>query len=187
MIAHAESRGIVSSGSLIAELEDAVKSGSAEKRVATLRRVTSLFLNESDRLNEQQIGVFDEVLVHLIQRIEIKALVQLSSSLAPLDKAPIEVVRSLARHDEITIAGPVLTRSNRLSEKDLVEIANSKSQAHLLAMSGRSSLTEAVTDVLVKRGDRQVSHRLARNSGARFSGVRLRQTCEELRDRRKPR
>jgi uncharacterized protein (DUF2336 family) len=159
----------MSSASLISELEDAVKSGSADKRVATLRRVTELFLNDADRLNEQQIGVFDDVLVHLIQRIETKALVQLSASLAPLDKAPVEVIRSLARHDEITIAGPVLTQSSRLSEGDLVEIAKSKGQAHLLAMSGRSSLSEALTDILVERGDRQVSHRLARNSGARFS------------------
>ena len=159
----------MSSVSLIAELEDAVKNGSAEKRVDTLRRVTSLFLGESDKLNEQQIGVFDDVLVHLIQRIETKALVQLSSMLAPVGNAPIEVVRRLARHDEITIAGPILTKSSRLSEHDLIEIAKSKSQGHLLAMSGRTALTEGITDVLVERGDAQVHHSLARNSGARFS------------------
>ncbi len=85
-----------------------------------MRRVTSLFLGESDKLNEQQIGVFDDVLVHLIQRIETKALVQLS--LMWLVNGPIEVVRRLARHDEITIAGPILTKSSRLSEHDLIEI-----------------------------------------------------------------
>ena len=159
----------MSSSSLIAELEDAVKNGSPEKRVETLRRVTSLFLDESDRLNEQQISVFDDVLVHLIQRIETKALVQLSTSLAPVDNAPIEVVRRLSRHDEITIAGPVLTNSNRLSESDLIDIAKSKGQGHLLAISGRASLPVGVTEVLVERGDLQVYHALARNSGAHFS------------------
>lgn len=39
----------------------------------------------------------------------------------------------------------------------------------MLAISGRSSLTETVTDVLVERGDRDVTHRLAKNAGARFS------------------
>lgn len=155
--------------SLIAELEDALKQGSPEKRTAVLRRVTDVFLNDADRLNEQQIGVFDDVLCHLIQRIETKALVQLSASLAPVDNAPLEVVRNLARNDQIAVAGPVLSQSNRLTDDDLIEIAESKSQAHLLAMSGRNSLAEAVTDVLVERGDRQVSHRLAVNSGARFS------------------
>lgn len=155
--------------SLLAELEVAIKIGTPEKRIDTLRRITSLFLDESNRLNEQQIGVFDDVLVHLIQRIETKALVQLSKSLAPVDNAPIGVVRHLARHDEITIAGPVLTQSNRLSESDLVDIAKYKGHGHLLAMSGRPSLTEAVTDVLVERGGAQVHHTLARNSGAQFS------------------
>ena len=51
--------------SLIVELEDAIKSGSSEKRVETLRRVTDLFLNDADRLNEAQIGLFDDVLCHL--------------------------------------------------------------------------------------------------------------------------
>jgi uncharacterized protein (DUF2336 family) len=155
--------------SLLAELEVAVKSGAPKKRVETLRRITSLFLDESDRLNEQQIGVFDDVIVQLIQRIETKALVQLSKSLAPVQNAPIEVIRSLARHDEITIAGPVLTQSNRLSENDLVNIARSKGQGHLLAISARASIPAVVTDVLVERGDREVHYTLAKNSGAQFS------------------
>jgi uncharacterized protein (DUF2336 family) len=155
--------------SLLAELEVAVKTGTPEKRVETLRRVTSLFLGKSDQLNEQQIGVFDDVLVHLIQRIETKALVQLSKSLAPVDNAPIEVIRHLSHHDDIAIAGPVLTQSNRLSESDLVHLAKNKGQGHLLAISGRASLPETVTDVLVDRGDAPVHHTLARNSGARFS------------------
>ena len=155
--------------SLLAELEVSVKNGTPEKRVDTLRRVTNLFLEGSDRFNEQQISVFDDILVHLIQRIESKALVQLSESLAPVDNAPIEVIRSLSRHDEITIAGPVLTQSNRLSESDLVDIAKHKGQGHMLAISGRTSLSEAVTDVLVDRGSVAVRHTLARNSGAQFS------------------
>jgi uncharacterized protein (DUF2336 family) len=155
--------------SLLAELEVAVKVGSPEKRQETLRRITSLFLDASDRLNEQQIGVFGDVLVHLIQRIETKALVQLSRSLAPVNNAPVEVIRRLSRHAKITIAGPVLTQSNRLTENDLIEVAKSKGQGHLLAISRRPSLREAVTDVLVERGDVQVFHALANNSGAQFS------------------
>ena len=61
--------------SVVTELEDALKTGSPDKRLATLRKVTGLFLDELNRLNEQQIAVFDDVLVHLIQKIETKALV----------------------------------------------------------------------------------------------------------------
>lgn len=154
---------------LIAELEDTLKGGSPEKRVETLRRVTDLFLIDCDRLNEQQVKVFDDVLVHLIQRIEISALAQLSTSLAPIDNAPIEVVQRLAREDEIRVSGPVLSQSNRLSDADLIQIAETKSQSHLLAISGRAVVNEAVTDVLVSRGNQEVANKLAENLGARLS------------------
>src|ERR1700733_2655059 len=157
------------SNTLISELEEAVHSHSAERRVATLRRVTDLFLGEADRLNEEQIHLFDDVLGKLIQRIETRALAELSSRLAPIHSAPIDVIRSLARHDEISVAGPVLAESPRLTANDLIEVAQTKSQDHLLAISGRRELGEAVTDVLVTHGNRDVACRLATNSGARFS------------------
>jgi uncharacterized protein (DUF2336 family) len=155
--------------SLIAELEEAINSGSQTKRVEILRRITDLFLHGADRLNEAQIGVFDDVLIHLIQRVEEKALAQLSVRLAPVDNAPSGVVRRLARNDEITVAGPVLTQSARLTTSDLVEIAQTKSQAHLLAISGRTQIAEPVTDQLLSRGHGEVAHKLAKNVGARFS------------------
>jgi uncharacterized protein (DUF2336 family) len=156
-------------GSLIAELEEAVHSQSTEKRVETLRRVTDIFLGQADRLNDAQISLFDDVLGKLIQRIENKALAELSSRLAPIDNAPIDVIRRLARNDEITVAGPVLSESSRLTPGDLIEVAQTKSQSHLLAISGRTQLDESVTDVLLTHGNREVATRLATNSGARFS------------------
>jgi uncharacterized protein (DUF2336 family) len=155
--------------SIIAELEDAIKNGSQERRVETLRRVTDLFLTGADRLNDEQIEVFDDVLGHLIERIETKALAELSERLAPIANAPIDVIQRLARDDEIAVAGPVLAQSERLTENDLIEISMTKSQGHLLAISGRTRIDEAVTDVLLDRGGREVTHKLAQNSGAHFS------------------
>ena len=70
-------------GPLISELEDAVRHGSQEKRVRTLRGITDLFLGAKERLSEEQIEVFDEVLCHLITRMEAASTV----SLRPLAKA----------------------------------------------------------------------------------------------------
>jgi uncharacterized protein (DUF2336 family) len=159
--------------SLMADLEEAIKSGSQDRRVETLRRVTDLFLGDADRLNEAQVAVFDDVLCHLITRIEAKAVAELSARLAPVDNSPIEVIRRLARDDEIAIAGPVLTQSARLSTDDLVEIARTKGQAHLLAISGRTQIEEPVTDQLLSRGDTDVAYMLAGNAGARFSASGL--------------
>ena len=155
--------------SLIAELEQAIQSGNRDKRVDTLRRVTDLFMADADRLNDRQIEVFDDVLGHLIKRIESKALAELSQRLAPVRNAPNEVVHKLARDDDIAVAGPVLTQSPRLTDGDLIEIANTKTQEHMLAISGRQKITANVTDTLLQRGDNRVFHKLAGNTGASFS------------------
>jgi uncharacterized protein (DUF2336 family) len=155
--------------SLIAELEDAIESGSKDKRIDTLRRITDLFVSDANRLNDQQIEVFDDVLGHLIKRIEGKALAELSRRLGPINNAPTEIVRRLARDDDITVAEPILTQSARLNDKDLIEIATTKTPAHLLAISGRSQIGSNVTDVLLERGDHRVFHKLAGNGGANFS------------------
>jgi uncharacterized protein (DUF2336 family) len=155
--------------SLISELEDAIQSGSKDKRVDSLRRITDLFVADADRLNDQQIDVFDDVLCHLIKRIEGKALEELSRRLAPINQAPSDVVRRLAGNDDIAVAAPILTQSTRLTDSDLIEIASTKPQTHLLAISGRGQIGATVTDVLLHRGDRDVFHKLAGNSGASFS------------------
>jgi uncharacterized protein (DUF2336 family) len=155
--------------SIIAELEDAVRDGTAAKRVQTLRQVTDLFLNDGDRLNDEQVKVFDDVLCLLIARVETRARAELSKRLAPLDYAPFEVIQSLAWDDDISVAGDVLTHSSRLSNAALLEIASTKGQEHLFAISARESLPEAVTDVIINRGEDKVVRRLAKNASARFS------------------
>jgi uncharacterized protein (DUF2336 family) len=157
--------------SLIAELEDAIQSGSTDKRVDTMRRITDLFVGTADRLSEQQVELFDDVLGRLISKIEGTAIAELSARLGPIGNAPIDVVQKLARHDDIAVAEPILTHSPRLGDKDLIEIAHSKTQAHLLAISGRSQIGTTITDVLLQRGDYDVFHKLAANNGANFSDL----------------
>ena len=155
--------------SIIGELEDAVNGGSPAKRVATLRRVTDLFMHDGERLNEEQVKVFDDVLCLLIARVETRARAELSKRLAPVDYAPFEVIEQLASDDEIEVAGEVLTHSSRLGTDALVKIARTKGQDHLMAISARANLPEAVTDVIVDRGEGKVIHQLANNASARFS------------------
>lgn len=155
--------------SLIPELEDVLQHGSRHKRAAALRRVTALFLDGAGSYNEAHVELFDDVFALLIAEIESKARAELSFCLAPVGNAPIKVLRMLAGDDDIAVAGPVLMLAPRLAEADLIELANTKSQAHLQAISARTMLGEAVTDILVRRGDRDVARSVAGNRGARIS------------------
>ena len=154
---------------LIAELDDIIKNGAPTRRAQILRKVTGLFQADSDRLDETQTSVFDDVFVRLIEHVDARELAQFSAILSEIGMAPRETVRQLAFHDDASIAAPVLTRSNRLSEQHLIEIANTLGQQHLLAISARKTLNEKLTDALIRRGDVNVTNALARNGGARFS------------------
>ena len=166
--------------SIVDEVNAAINAGSAEKRLETIRRVTDLFLLSAGTFNGEQIELFDNVLGRLIRTIEIRAvadinarlaLAETSSQLASVAQAPPAVVRRLAGNDEIAIAGPVLAESARLSAEDLIEIAETKGEQHLLAVSGRWWLKEVVTDALLARRYPTVSRRIVNNPGARISAA----------------
>jgi uncharacterized protein (DUF2336 family) len=166
--------------SIVDEVEAAIHIGSPEKRLDTIKRVTDLFLVSAGSFNSEQIGLFDNVLERLIRTIEIRAvadldsriaLAEISAQFASVAQAPPAVVRRLAGNDHISIAGPVLTESARLSEGDLVEIAKTKSEQHLLAISARWWLKDVVTDALLARRYPSVSRRLVNNPGARVSSA----------------
>jgi len=154
--------------SLLPELEDVVQHGSAEKRAETLRRITSLFLDGARSFNDEHVALFDDVIGCLIEEIEAKALAELARRIAPVPNAPTGVMKKLATNDDIDVAGPVL-KGAALTDPDLMYIAETKGQAHLLALSTRLGINEALADVLVDRGDSEVSHSIATNHHARLS------------------
>src|SRR5262249_50981755 len=149
-----ENRSMSEFHPLLDELESALMSGNARHRLKVLQRVTDLFVTGSSRYSRPQIALFDDVLIRLAAEIEVKARAKLSEQLASVENAPPRLIRSLAFDDEIEVAAPVLSASPELSDEDLVENASTKSQEHMLAIAKRIKLSEAVTDVLVERGDR---------------------------------
>jgi len=153
----------------IEQLEAAFGDRDLGRRAEVLRKVTDLFVSKSGSFSEDQIALFDTVMARLLEHIERSARAQFGSRLATLPDAPRGVIRLLADDDAIEVAGPVLTHSERLDLDTLIDAAKTKSQGHLLAISGRKVLVEALTDVLVDRGNRTVVSMTARNSGAKFS------------------
>jgi uncharacterized protein (DUF2336 family) len=156
-------------GSLIGDLERAIASGTVERRVASLSHVTDLFITGASRYSDEQISLFDDVITRLAAQIEVTARAKLARMLAPVANAPVNTIKALAADKEIEVAGPVLARSDRIDEATLRESAATQSQLHLLAISKRRRLSEAVTDLLVERGDARVARSVSRNAGARFS------------------
>jgi uncharacterized protein (DUF2336 family) len=159
----------VHSAVLIRELNDAVVDGNVDKRVRILDRIVQLFEAKSAECSDEQIELFDAVLVRIAAAIELSARAALAKRLADQPRAPIKISRLLACDDAVDVAAPMLEQSQRLDSDTLLATARSKSQQHLLAISRRNFLDEALTDVLVERGDQSVVLCTAGNPGARFS------------------
>jgi len=163
------SKSTATSENLLDELQTTLAHGTVARRVETLRRVTDLFLSGAVDYSDEQIALFDDVFQCLMHHIETSAKALLANRLAPIDTAPPLTIRALAFDDLIEVAAPVLSRSERLDDDALIETARNKSQAHLMAISKRRVLSDAVTDVLVLRGNDEVIQSTVNNPGAEFS------------------
>ena len=149
------------------DLDDAILRGTDEARVRALNYALDLLF--SGNYNDADVATFGEVISRIADEIELTARANLSNRLARSDKAPANIVNKLARDDAIEVAEPVLTYSKQVNEEVLIEVASTKSQAHLLAISKRDSLDFKVTDILITRGDRRVASSVASNEGAKLS------------------
>jgi uncharacterized protein (DUF2336 family) len=159
------------SQSLFDELDKAVSNASGSRHLAMLRGVIGLFLDEPQRFSGDQVAVFDDVIIRLIEKAERPALVELSARLAPVGNAPTKTIARLSLDDSSKVFGPVLEMSDVLTDEALVEVAKTKGQKHLAAIAGRTQISETVTDILADRGDPEVANRLASNHGARLSEI----------------
>ena len=142
---------------------------SVGERSRVVREIADLFLKQPESYSEEQVELFDSVMIRLIDKIGEEVRSHLSERLATVNNAPREVIRNLANDSAIAVAGPVLSQSPCLDEEFLVESARTQSQDHLMAISSRKTVGQRVTDVLVDRGNDQVAVNLARNEGAKFS------------------
>jgi uncharacterized protein (DUF2336 family) len=155
----------------IKEIDSAIASASASRCGEMLHKVTDLFVSGLDEFTSDDVSIFDDVIVRLAAEIELSARSLLAKRLAPIRNSPPQIIRVLAFDDAIEVAGPVLAQAARLDDKTLVEIAKTKGQGHLLAISQRGSLSESVTDVLVELGDREVLLNTVDNYGASLSNL----------------
>jgi uncharacterized protein (DUF2336 family) len=156
-------------GNLLDELQVTLAHGTVARRVETLRRVTDLYIEGAGDYSDDQIEVFDDVFECLVQHIKARAKILLAERLAPLPKAPPRTIHHLAFDDLLEVAAPVLSQSQQLDDTTLIENSRRKSQGHMLAISKRSALSEAVTEVLVELGNHEVVHSTINNPGAEFS------------------
>jgi uncharacterized protein (DUF2336 family) len=140
---------------------------SPRERQCLVQELADMFFANPER-SRNETALFDDIMDVVLDEVEPLARRELAERLAMLDAPPPRTLRRLAA-DEIGAAEPVLRYSPALDDDDLEPIARRDSEPHLLAIAGRRSLSERITDVLVSHGNDNVAGVLAGNDGARMS------------------
>lgn len=170
----------MSSGNQLERLINLASETSSERRRELLREISDLFLSAPDDYTDRENTYFGEIMGAIAYEVEQKFRVELAEKLAAEASAPGALIRRLAS-DDIEVARPVLEQSPVLDENDLLDVAERHGQDHLLAITRRSDITQAVSRVLVERGDDQVVGGLIENETAQIAP----ETMAEVVDRAK--
>ena len=140
---------------------------SSEKRRLLLRELTNHFFGAAEH-NANESALYGAVLAKLSDEMETAVRAELAVRFAGAPNAPSSLIRRLA-DDELDVAEPVLRGSSVLTDEDLISVLRKRGQGHLRAASARTVVSEAVSDVIVERGDDDTLGALLRNDGARLS------------------
>lgn len=145
------------------------------ERDQLFRNMAQLYSYVSDRCDDEQVAQYDEVLCQLAELVEVEARTHVAKLLAPLDRAPGNVVNKLA-NDSIEVAQPLLEFSNVLNDDDLIDIVSNQSEAHRVAIAGRNNVPERVGEAIAEHGGTPSVARLVSNKTAELG----RETVERL-------
>jgi uncharacterized protein (DUF2336 family) len=141
---------------------------SSDRRRELLREVTDLFFVGADGRQPSELALFDDVLSQLAGEMEEAVRAELAERMADVAQPPPKLIGRFTS-DTVAVAEPVLTRSPALTDEDLLQVARTRDQDHLRAISRRFRVPEAVSDAIVERGDDDTLNVLLRNENAELS------------------
>lgn len=146
-------------------LTEMARESSSEKRRELLREVTDVFGDGAEPA--AKLARLDQVLSQVVQDFSREVRAELAAKIGP-GKAPMGETAHRLALDEIEVARPVLEHSSALSDEQLLAVVTQKTQEHLLAVTRRKEVSEAVSHALVEHGDDRVVVSLLENAQARI-------------------
>jgi uncharacterized protein (DUF2336 family) len=159
-------------------LLDLAKETSSEKRRELLRQITDVFLADPPERSDKETLLFDEIVHAVAADLETEVRIELSKKVATSNVMVQRTARRLAM-DEIEVARPVLEGAQQLSEADMLEVIEHKSQDHMAALAKHPNIGVNVSSYLVDKGEDRVIVSLLENKTAQIN----RQTYEKVADR----
>ncbi|MTI43723.1 DUF2336 domain-containing protein [Roseibium hamelinense] len=153
---------------MIDNLIEKAKECSADKRTEVVSHVTDLFVRRSGQNQPKEINLYNGLLEGMVDSVDVDTRQSMSEKLCKVDQTSSILAKTLAA-DELQIAQSMLENSKSLTQKDLMELAKTKGQGHLLALSKRKHIDPDLTKLLLERGHTEVRQSVAMNLGAEIT------------------
>lgn len=164
----------------LARLVALSKDSSKRGRRQLFNNISDLFMQDEERLSEQEHALIVSILTKLLTEIETTLRQNLAEELADHENVPHGLITLLA-NDEIEVARPILFKSHLLAEPDLIEIIQNRGKEHMLAIAERDDLNTTLSDMLISYGDEDVISHLIENGDAKISRDSMEYLVEESR------
>ncbi|MCC3305035.1 DUF2336 domain-containing protein [Sneathiella sp. HT1-7] len=164
----------------LARLVALSKDSSKRGRHQLFNNISDLFMQDEERLSEQEHALIVSILTKLLTEIETTLRQNLAEELADHENVPHGLITLLA-NDEIEVARPILFKSHLLAEPDLIEIIQNRGKEHMLAIAERDDLNTTLSDMLISHGDEDVISHLIENGDAKISRDSMEYLVEESR------
>ena len=164
-----------------AALQSLARNATQQSRTELARSVAGLFGRLELDLGQNEHALAYGILRKIIFDIEIAARRDIAAILAAQPDASHELIRMLA-NDEIGVAFPILAKSGVLDDADLLEVIRFRTAEHWLAIAGRPSLSEPISNALVGTDSEEAIVVLLRNKSAAISVKTMEHLVDRSRD-----
>jgi uncharacterized protein (DUF2336 family) len=130
--------------------------------------IASLYRVQGPQLSEHERGLMRDILERLTHDVEMAIRISLAERLADDAEAPLDLILLLA-NDMIEVARPIILRSRRLTDQDIVEFLANADLPRQIACARREEIGEPVTEVLARSNAEPVLVALVRNATAKLA------------------
>ncbi|HEV2562361.1 MAG TPA: DUF2336 domain-containing protein [Rhizomicrobium sp.] len=130
--------------------------------------VASLYRTQAPQLSDRERALMREILQRLTGDVEMAIRITLAEKLADDEDAPLDLILLLC-DDRIEVARPLILRSRKLSDDDLLRLIADADITRQVICAARPNIGEPVSEALAKSDAEPVLVTLLRNVTARIA------------------
>jgi uncharacterized protein (DUF2336 family) len=152
----------------VTRLMELAASPQTHQRADIYQAVASLYRTQGELLSDRERALMRDILYRLASDVEMAIRVASAERIADDPKAPLDLILFLV-NDQIEVARPVVLRSQRLTDQELLNFIAQADVARQALCAERPNIGEPVTEALAQSDAEPVLVALVRNVTARMA------------------